>query len=418
MPAPTRRRTIHLGHSIFGPPPRKPLSVVHSRPQDFPQLPRPVLDLAVVYTRASLLGPPLCRELVELIAHVFTEEEASVARHLGITGSTSRAPARAEHRPVEEIEPILERLSRDKGAIWAAGAGARRRYGLLPLVPGMFELIMVRQRADTLSAWHRRYLELFEALHETGYSQLYTRHEVPVVRFLPVNGVLPQLSSALPTDKLEVVLDRYQSFALTECQCRITMRSVGEGCDRPLDSCMALGSWAEAAIAQGLMRRIDQRDALALKREAESAGCVSWVVNMASAEGQASCSCCGCCCHAMRWMREFDAPAIFAPPHFQPRVEASRCTHCGACARCCPMGAMAVDPVRRQRWWLAERCIGCGLCALACTRACAVQMTPVPNYRLPPESWLAFALRTAPGIARTAWDRWRERQAESSWWPR
>ena len=418
MTNPTGRRTIHLGHSIFGSPPRKPVTVARREPKDFPHVPRPVLDMAVVYTRASLLGPPLCAELVELIAHVFTEEEASVARHLGLTGDVPSTIARAEHRPVQEIEPILERLSRNKGAIWAAGAGARRRYGLLPLVPGMFELIMVRQRLETLSDWHRRYLELFEALHETGYSRLYTRHEVPVLRFLPVSGVLPQLSSALPSDKLEVVLDRYQSFALTQCQCRLAMRTVGAGCDRPLDCCMALGGWAEAAIDQGLMRRIGKQDALALKREAESAGCVSWVVNMASAEGQASCSCCGCCCHVMRWMREFDAPAIFAPPHFQPRVDQARCSHCGACARSCPMGAMAVDPVRQQRWWLAERCIGCGLCALACKRAKAIEMAPVPDYRLPPESWLGFALRAAPGIARTAWDRWRERRLETSWWPR
>jgi hypothetical protein len=41
-----------------------------------------VLDLAVIYTRSSLLGPPLCRELVELIAHVFTEEAKTIDRYL------------------------------------------------------------------------------------------------------------------------------------------------------------------------------------------------------------------------------------------------------------------------------------------------------------------------------------------------
>jgi Pyruvate/2-oxoacid:ferredoxin oxidoreductase delta subunit len=233
-----------------------------------------------------------------------------------------------------------------------------------------------------------------------------------------VHGVLPQLSSALPSDKLEAVLDRYQSFALTQCQCRQATRAVGAGCDRPLDNCMALGDWAESAIDQGLMRRIERRDAIALKREAESAGCVTWVLNMATAAGQASCSCCGCCCHPMRWMREFDAPALFAPPHFHPRVDDASCNHCGACARHCPMGAMAVEPGQHRRWWLPERCLGCGQCVLACKKKKAIEMVPVPDYRLPPDSWLAFALRAAPGVARTAWDRWRERRLDTTWWVR
>ncbi|MHC4177816.1 MAG: 4Fe-4S binding protein [Planctomycetota bacterium] len=41
----------------------------------------------------------------------------------------------------------------------------------------------------------------------------------------------------------------------------------------------------------------------------------------------------------MRVVSEFNAPGMMAPPHFMPRFDSSTCTHCGRCAKACPMGA-------------------------------------------------------------------------------
>ena len=68
------------------------------------------------------MGPPVCDELVALVEHLFTEEEASVVRHLGLfSGRTAAELARAEHRPLDEIEPILDRLSQQKRIIARSG---------------------------------------------------------------------------------------------------------------------------------------------------------------------------------------------------------------------------------------------------------------------------------------------------------
>ena len=141
---------------------------------------------------------------------------------------------------------------------------------------------------------------------------------------------------------------------------------------------------------------------LEIKREAEAHGLVTWMMNIASTKGQCSCSCCGCCCKAMRTVSEFNAPNLFAPPHFLPAFDLSRCTYCGLCAKQCPMGAIAVDALGKMHLHRAERCIGCGLCAVACGRQQAVSMEAVPDYRLPYKSWFSYLLRGAPAMLRTS----------------
>ena len=68
-------------------------------------------------------------------------------------------------------------------------------------------------------------------------------------------------------------------------------------------------------------------------------------------------------------------------------------------------GAIVVDP-KRSTWTLPHRCIGCGLCAAACKTKDAIRMDPVPDYRIPPDSWFGFARRTAFGTGRNLLRGW------------
>ena len=56
---------------------------------------------------------------------------------------------------------------------------------------------------------------------------------------------------ALPTDKLEVVLDQFESFGVGQCQCRMAMQVLGRGCGKPLENCTVMGQWAERGIEAG-----------------------------------------------------------------------------------------------------------------------------------------------------------------------
>lgn len=360
-----------------------------------------------------LMGPPICDELLALVQHVFTEEEASLVRHLGqLTGHSAEELARAERRPLDEVRPRLHELAVVKRAIAGDGAAGKERYRLLPIMPGMFEMVLIGSSPDTISPWHRRFAELFEALYETGYAVDYQRtrtRPTPLVRVLSIGHSIDAHPMALPSDRLEVILDRYQTFGVGQCQCRLTTAIAGHGCGKPLGNCTVMGEWAERGIAQGWLKSVSRQGLLDIKREAEAGGLVTWMMNVESIPGQISCSCCGCCCHAMRMVTEFNVPGIMAPAHFQPQFDATRCTLCGRCVQRCPTAALTSAAQQKTLQHQVARCIGCGLCAIACDQRQAVTMEPVPGYKLPYRSWFAMLFHSAPGLLQGAWQAWRSR---------
>lgn len=401
------RRTLNVRRHIIGAPAPRPVTLKVRRLADYPHVSRAHRDVAGRLASPLLIGPPVCDELIAFVEHVFTEEEASAARHLTLAIARSAADvAKAEHRPVEEVEPLLKRLAFEKHAIAAEGGRGKRRYRMMPVAPGIFESVLIGQDPENLTPWHRRFAELFEALFETGYMRDYGAARAAYVKVLPVAGAVAAQPLALPSDRWEAVLDRYDSFAVGHCQCRMTMQVTDRDCGKPKRNCTSMGEWAEGAIKAGQMQRISKQEFIDIKAEAEQHGLVSWIINVGSSKGQVSCSCCGCCCHFLRGIREFNVPSLAAPPHFRPTFDRPKCDYCGKCARACPTGALAVDPKGKSAWELAERCIGCGLCAVACDKQRCVTMEPVPEHRVPPGSWYGLITRNLPSAAASALQAW------------
>ena len=125
------------------------------------------------------------------------------------------------------------------------------RISTISNMPGMFEMVLVCPSPDSLTDWHRRFAELFEALYETGYMADYRGLTTPWVRFLPVGKAIEAHPLALPSDHLEVVLDQFDVFGVGQCQCRMTAEIAGRGCGKPKGNCAVMGRWAQGAIKMG-----------------------------------------------------------------------------------------------------------------------------------------------------------------------
>jgi len=372
---------IKIDGTLIGPQEPKLKKVKAKVRADYPGIPSAILDVAEVYGSPKLAGPPLCDELIALMVHIFTEEEATIARHIGPRDrETAGSVAAAAHRPVEEVLPILERLANEKRILLSYGSGNEKKYTNLPLSAGSFEMVLMRPSMETITDWHRKFCELFAALWETGYGLEYWGKGRPVVKYLPVGQTIAHQPMALPTDKLEALFDRYDIFGVTLCQCRMVEELVGRGCGREKEACMAMGLSALPLIQSGRFRRIEKKEAMDIKKKAEASGLVSWITARDSELGGSCCSCCGCCCHMMRTITEFNMPGMIAPPHFIPKIDFNVCNHCGKCALACPMGAIVVDMQNSTYRYDSKRCIGCAQCAVACSKLKAIEMAPAPNY--------------------------------------
>ncbi len=376
------------------------------------------LKIVEFYSQKILIGPPPSQELLELIVHLYTPEEAEIAQYLPlIYGKTAGSVARQAKRPLEEVTAILNRLANEKRALIVFGKGEPEkilsylsnhrdnpltftapeeplRYGLMPIVPGTFEMVMMKGNDDE---WHRRFGQLFERVYSTGYLVNYLDKPIPLIRYIPVYETIDAVPAALPSDLLTDMLMENSKFGVGICQCRQSQAYSGHDCGLPRETCMSIGPVADFMLSRNFQRRVDRSEALDIKMKANAAGLATFSINVDFSLANYTCSCCGCCCLILRTISKFNAPALIAPPHFRPQRNESTCIRCGLCQQKCPMKAQVLG---EKGWeYRRERCIGCGVCASLCP-AKALSMQPVKNYRRPPANLFSLGLTMGPGYAR------------------
>jgi len=359
------------------------------------------------YASPLLAGPPASDLLLEFVMHMFTEDEADLVKHLPpLRPRTAEKVARLSGRSEADATRVLDHLALKKLVILAAGDP--RKYTILPVVPGTFEMALMTTDLSTRNSWHKGFAELFERLFETGFlAEFSGSKRRPPVRYLPVGGVADTLHMAWPSDLLEEILEPYHLFAVGHCQCRVSMELVGKGCGRPTENCVSFGPMAKPVIERGMMRRVDRDEIIEIKRNAEREGCVTWMMNEGGSwRGNISCSCCGCCCHGLRVVRDFNLPGLISKPHFRPVAVHEKCTVCNVCVKVCPMDALSIVGDRLE--FNQARCIGCGLCVVSC-KVDALKLEPVHDARRPTEGWGRLLLELTPSYVSNSFRVWAKR---------
>jgi ferredoxin len=178
---------------------------------------------------------------------------------------------------------------------------------------------------------------------------------------IPINFTIEGKQRILALSQVESLLCKADKIAITDCECRTTVK----GCDAPIDVCLYLGEGAKDQIARGLGKEVSLKHALATLKRASDAGLVHVAyVDTGEKEPQYICSCCSCCCHSFVAMQEFGFNDAIISSDMIAVQDTDLCDDCGLCVEKCHFKARIMKD--GSLTFDEGRCFGCGVCLTAC----------------------------------------------------
>ena len=210
------------------------------------------------------------------------------------------------------------------------------------------------------------------------------------MRTIPVNKSISIENAVMPYERAEELVRTQKSFAVFNCICRQSMRTIGKGCDKPEESCLALGWLADGVVRNGLGRAISMEETLALLQRAEEVGLVLQPNN--AKDPLFICACCGCCCGVLKSLKHYPEPASMVASPFWASLNTDTCKGCGLCTKRCQMEALHLD--NKKSILDVNRCIGCGLCISTCpTHSLSLVRKPKEKQPYVPKDFIETNLK-------------------------
>ena len=318
---------------------------------------------------------------LRILRRLFSPEEAELALHLILIPEEPRVIARRAKITPEEAAQRLEDMAR-KGLIYSVESEGRPpRYMALQYVVGIWEFHL-----NDLDP------ELIEDMNEYIPTLFHEAWKAPQLRTIPVGHSIDAELAVMPHEQAEEIVRAREKLLVAPCICRRERSMMGEGCDRPEESCLVFGSAADYYQRNGLGRMIDQQEALEILRRADEAGLVLQPGN--SQRPSNICCCCGCCCGVLRTLKLQPKPASLVASPFVAAIDPTTCTGCGICIGRCQMEALSLEPDDGTVSLDLDRCIGCGLCVATCpTESLTLVRKPEPDLPRVPRNSIESALR-------------------------
>lgn len=353
-------------------------------------------------------GFPRSESGVELriLKRLFTPEEAELALHTTLIPEEARVIARRASMEKDEAEKMLQNMVR-KGLIFSIEFPDKpAQYMASQYVIGIWEY-QVENLDEGLIRDMNEYLPTFVNLE--------TWEKSPQLRTVPVGRSLEAPVQAMPYERAEDLVRNQSKIRVVPCICRREHKMVGEGCDRPEETCLIFGAGAYYYQRRGIGRDIGVEECLEILNQADKAALVLQPNNAKKPTN--ICCCCGCCCQILLNIKKHPRPAEIVSSPFIASHEPETCEGCGVCVDRCQMEALKM--VDEQVELDLDRCIGCGLCVSTCPSG-SLKLVRKPEEsqpRIPPntmESNLQLArtrgklgpLKMARMSLRSKWDRW------------
>jgi len=290
---------------------------------------------------------------LRILRRLFSHEEAELAIYLTLIPEESRVIARRAKLAPEEVAQRLEEMAR-KGLIFRIKSKDRTTvYMASQYVIGIWEYHVNDLDKEFIRDMNEYIPTLFN---------LDNWKKAPQLRTIPVARSLSTQREVLTYENAEELVRAQKRFLVAPCICRREAKMMGQGCDKPEETCLIFGIAADYYRQNGIGREIDKQEALEILKKADKAALVLQPSNAKKIIN--ICCCCGCCCQVLKSIKRHPKPASLVSTPFVATANPDTCEGCGVCLERCQMEALRLeeDKVILD----VDRCIGCGLCVSTC----------------------------------------------------
>ena len=289
---------------------------------------------------------------LRILKHLFTPEEAEAAMALTMFPEPVDTIAKKLGKNESEIENLFYSMSK-KGLIGRSGKD-ENKYNAANFITGIWEYHVNNLDEKLIHDVNEYIPQIWE--------KNWARQKTQQHRVIPVLKSIPVEMNIMPYEKAESIIREQSKIVVAPCICRKEQKMIGQGCDKPLETCLMFGSNAFFYEQNNIGRSVSQEEALEILNKGIEAGLVLQPSD--SKKPFVICMCCGCCCMVLKNLNRMDEPAKVACTNYYVIVSKDVCTGCGNCEGICQMGAITVED--ESAAVSLARCIGCGLCVTQC----------------------------------------------------
>lgn len=301
-------------------------------------------------------GYPATESGVELriLEHIYSPEEAEIFCDLRLSYETAEQISQRTGRPVEGLEDRLTDMW-GKGQLFGIDLGGVKLFKMAPFIFGIYEF--------QLKHMTRELAELMEAYGEDFGRPFFSR-KPQLMQVVPIEKEINGNQYAMPYEYASSIIEKGQSWGVSNCICKKEKELIGERCDMPMEVCLSIAPIPNFFNDHPLkVRPISKEEAYEILRKSEEAGLVHMTNNFENGQFYI-CNCCGCCCGVLKSINEYGiSEAVNA--HYYATIDGEKCIGCGVCAdeRCQINAITEADGLYRID---EKKCIGCALCVTTC----------------------------------------------------
>ncbi len=308
-------------------------------------------------------------KLRQILAHLFSEEEAMVASRFPLEESTLNELKRATGIDKDRLSPILEGMA-EKGLVMDLQYGKTTYYLLMPGLIGFFEFTFMKQRADLPVAELAKLMT--EYLYDNeGQAKEFFGSKTQLTRSLPYEEHIPVSSVVTPYESAREIVKQASYGAVGQCYCRHKKEHLNESCDKNAPSkeiCISLGSAAKFMVRRGFAEQKSQEELLKVIDVAREHN-LTHITDNIRHKPSFICNCCSCCCELLGGVLQGYTDGV-AKANYTLQVNSETCLGCGMCAKVCNVKGLDLTArVKKEKRKLLiddELCLGCGACISAC----------------------------------------------------